>query len=441
MKHIATQTEWEYEMSIKILNFVRSELYLDLRYLDIALSALIPQADESLKTFATDGIYIKYSADQMLRIFKNNPKFLGRAYLHSVLHCIFSHLWLIKNRDQILWNIACDIAVEYTIDCIDKPSTRRILTWCRQQMYEKLKNSPFGISAGVIYQIIEELDDEQLLTLQTEFYTDDHSWWPAQTQHNTAGQSAKDQWNKIARQTQLHQDQHGGDTTNSEYLMTAQIKSSRSRRSYSSFLKKFSVLREELRCDPDEFDLNFYLYGLSLYGNLPLIEPIETREIQKIQEFVIVVDTSDSTSGSLVKSFLRETFHILHQRESFFIKCRTRLIQCDDQVRSDQLIEDLGHFDQLLEQFAVIGGGGTNFCPAFSYVEALIDSGIIHHLDGLLYFTDGRGVYPKKRPPYKTAFLFLEDFDEEKVPPWAMRLRLEPEEFTSINDHRHRRQI
>ncbi|MCI8448839.1 MAG: metallopeptidase [Eubacterium sp.] len=431
MKHVKTQTEWEYEMSVKILDLIRSELYLDLRFLDIALSALIPREDAALKAFATDGIYLKYSVSRTLCIFKDNPKFLGRAYLHSVLHCIFSHLWLAGNREQNLWNTACDIAVEYTIDCMDKPGTRRILTWNRQQMYNHLKNIPYGISAAVIYQLIEGFDEEHQLALQAEFYTDDHRYWPMQNQQQAAVQNAKDQWNKIARQVQIHQDQHGGDTTEGERLMEAQIKGGRSRRSYSSFLKKFSVLREELHCDPDEFDLNFYTYGLRLYKNMPLVEPVESREIRKIQEFVIVVDTSDSTSGSLVKNFLRETFHILHQRESFFAKCRIRLIQCDDQVRSDQLLEDLSHYDQLLDQFTIIGGGGTNFCPAFSYVEKLIHDGTIPRLDGLLYFTDGRGIYPKKRPSYQTAFLFLEDFDESKVPPWAMRLQLSAEEFIS----------
>ena len=42
------------------------------------------------------------------------------------------------------------------------------------------------------------------------------------------------------------------------------------------------------------------------------------------------------------------------------------------------------------------------------------------NLGGLLYFTDGKGIYPKKRPEYKTAFLFLDDYDESAVPPWAM---------------------
>jgi hypothetical protein len=50
----------------------------------------------------------------------------------------------------------------------------------------------------------------------------------------------------------------------------------------------------------------------------------------------------------------------------------------------------------------------------------------------LLYFTDGKGIYPAKKPDYKTAFLFLEDFEEENVPVWAIRMRLEEEEFSNV---------
>lgn len=60
----------------------------------------------------------------------------------------------------------------------------------------------------------------------------------------------------------------------------AQLKAEKSRQSYADFLRKFSVLREEMHADPDEFDLNYYTYGLRLYGNMPLIEPVESREVK-----------------------------------------------------------------------------------------------------------------------------------------------------------------
>ena len=54
----------------------------------------------------------------------------------------------------------------------------------------------------------------------------------------------------------------------------------------------------------------------------------------------------------------------------------------------------------------------------------------VSNLRGLLYFTDGMGTYPARRPGYDTAFLFLgERFDDANVPPWAMKVVMDEEEF------------
>lgn len=127
----------------------------------------------------------------------------------------------------------------------------------------------------------------------------------------------QNQWNKIARQTKMEQEMRGGETTDGEDLFLAQAAAEKSRRSYKDFLQRFSVLREEIGVDPEEFDLNYYTYGLKLYGNMPLMEPLESREVKKIREFVIAIDTSYSTSGTLVEQFLKETFSILTQKNSF----------------------------------------------------------------------------------------------------------------------------
>ena len=108
----------------------------------------------------------------------------------------------------------------------------------------------------------------------------------------------------------------------------------RERMDYREFLRKFSVLKEEMTVDPDSFDYNFYSYGLSLYGNMPLIEPQEWKEVQKVEEFVIVIDTSMSCSGELVKKFLEETYGVLSENDSFFRKVNIHIIQCDDQIQT-----------------------------------------------------------------------------------------------------------
>ena len=68
----------------------------------------------------------------------------------------------------------------------------------------------------------------------------------------------------------------------------------------------------------EEFDYVYYTYGLRLYENMPLIEPLEYKEVKRIREFVIAVDTSGSTSGDLVQKFLQKTYNILKTSESYF---------------------------------------------------------------------------------------------------------------------------
>lgn len=51
-------------------------------------------------------------------------------------------------------------------------------------------------------------------------------------------------------------------------------------------------------------------------------------------------------------------------------------------------------------------------------------------MKGLLYFTDGEGIYPVKRPVYDTAFVFVKDqYTDISVPAWAIKLILEPEQL------------
>ncbi len=423
MAHNVTQTEWEEEMSYKILGFLRNELYLDLRFMDMALSALIWKYDASLDTMATDGNFLYFSSEQLIRVFKKNSHYLNRLYLHSVLHCVYEHLFICGDRIRDTWNIACDIAVEYTIDSLDKPSTKRPLSWIRKQVYDEIEASGKKISAAVIYKELVDKEPDVLHSLRREFYTDSHIHWPKEEKMSAANKSIQNKWNKISRQSQMELEKNGEEQKDGSQILKEQIQAKKSRRSYREFLKKFAMLREELHCDPDEFDLNYYTYGLQLYHNMPLIEPLETREVMKIQEFVVVLDTSYSTNGELVKKFLEETYTILSDKHSFFADCHMHIIQCDDTVQSDDEIKNLAQLQKIVlrDKFELTGGGGTDFRPAFEYVNQLIKDGELKNMRGLLYFTDGKGIYPAKRPAYKTAFVFADEYEEKNVPPWAMK--------------------
>ena len=49
----------------------------------------------------------------------------------------------------------------------------------------------------------------------------------------------------------------------------------------------------------------------------------------------------------------------------------------------------------------------------------------LKHLKGLIYFSDGDGIFPNQEPDYETAFVFLgEPKENVKIPKWVLSLSL-----------------
>ena len=143
------------------------------------------------------------------------------------------------------------------------------------------------------------------------------------------------------------------------------------------------------------------------------------------------------TPTPLVHPFLEQTYNVLSESESFLKKVNIRILQCDEEVRSDVRIHSKKELEQYMEHFELTGGGGTDFRPAFAYVDRLIREKEFVNLKGLLYFTDGYGIYPRKKPSYDTAFIFCEeDYEDRNVPPWAIRLILPRQDLEPDNEMR-----
>ena len=66
----------------------------------------------------------------------------------------------------------------------------------------------------------------------------------------------------------------------------------------------------------------------------------------------------------------------------------------------------------------------------FGYVEQLAAEGEFENLKGLIYFTDGYGIYPAQMPAYDTIFIFLdENGDRPELPPWAIGIVLNEDDI------------
>lgn len=424
------QSERWRKIGREILFSARTELYMSLPFLDEAVSALTV-ADEGYDaaTLATDAKRLYFSGAWLAQQLEHARTAVNRAYLHTVFHCLLRHPAKTKNRDTPLWDLACDIAVESILDSLDyrclredKPSVRR------QNVYRRLREAMPVLTAEAIYRQFrrERLNSYDCATLARVFYVDDHTLWPA----SDDGEQDR-QWQQTAARTQtametvFNNQAAGGEAVREQLSVSAHPTTD-----YRAFLRRFAALREEVAIDADSFDYGYYAYGLRHYGNMPLIEPLETREVRKIEDFVIAIDTSMSTSGELVRSFLSCTYSLLKGSESFFRHINLRILQCDDQLRSDRRITNERDLRDYMEHFELIGQSATDFRPVFEHVDQLVSEGAFHHLRGIIYFTDGLGIYPKKRPRYDAAFVMLEgEAYPENVPPWGIRAILREAEI------------
>lgn len=202
---------------------------------------------------------------------------------------------------------------------------------------------------------------------------------------------------------------------------------------YADFLRRFATRREDMKINDDEFDYVFYTLGMDMYGDMPLIEPLEYQETERVREFVVAIDTSGSCAGNLVQNFIDRTFQILSETRESDGPVNMHIVQCDADIRQDTKITSLDELERLTQNFQVKGFGGTDFRPVFQYVDELINEGEFEDLRGVIYFTDGFGIFPKVPPDYDTAFVFIEDEGQARnVPPWAMKVVLKNEQLKTL---------
>lgn len=420
------------EICRDILKNSRNELYVSMRFLDVALSSLRPEPDFQAGTLGTDGEALYFTPDWLIQAFLNRRVLINRLYLHELLHCLFCHVWNGKNRNPRLWNLAADIAVESVIDELYQKALYMRPNSARREIYHSLKERKKVLTAEAIYRILENVPQEPgaIARMEQEFRLDDHSRWEDGKSRSGMTNRQK-QWEDLRRKMQTEMETISKESAADSQSLLEQLQvENRERYDYKTFLRKFSVLKEEMKVDMDTFDYIFYHYGMETYGNMPLIEPLETKEMKKIEDFVIVIDTSMSCKGELVKHFLEETYSVLSESERFFRRINVHIIQCDDRIQEDKVIHDSREMEAYLKEFTVKGLGGTDFRPPFAYVEQLRQAGAFTKLRGLLYFTDGYGLFPVRMPAYDTAFVFMkDDYKDVDVPTWAMKLIIDPEEF------------
>lgn len=421
------------ELTENIMTLARNTLMVHLRFMDRAISHLTLTCDGEIP-FATDGHALYYEPWTVLQRYQAEPNAVNRDMMHALLHCVFRHWFVGQDIDRARWDAACDAAVECAISDLHSPVLQSQREVNQLMTLEMLRREVGTMTAERIYRWLgeQDYDEDDLYRLRRELKADEHGLWYGGLDPEAERQQDVDDleqmWQDVSRRMQTELETMRQEAAG---ILVQNLRSlNRAKHDYTAFLRRFGVRGEVVRLSDEEFDNNYYTYGLSLYGNVPLIEPLEYREQKRIRDFVIAIDTSGSVKGDVVQSFIQHTHDILSRQENFFTKVNMHIIQCDDQIREDVHITSREEFQAYIKTMQIKGLGQTDFRPVFARVEELIRRRELTDLRGLLYFTDGLGTFPEKKPPYDTAFIIhTDDYHEVQVPPWAMHMVLTEDEI------------
>ena len=446
------------KLALDVLHLSRNTLLVNLRFLDMALSRF-EYVSYIESTYFTNGEFLIYNPQHVLKSYKTEKDAPVRDYLHIVMHCVFRHMFMNPALNRPLWDLACDIAVENVINELYLKSFDTNRAKYQQTEINKIKSKVKILTAEKIYSyLIDELTELQAAELRGYFYADNHEIWymtdieiedrfgietaagqngngngdgnadgEGQTYHIALNEMWKDISERMQTDLETFSKQQGDKAGGLVQNLKA---ANREKYDYTAFLRKFAVLGEAMKINDDEFDYIFYTYGLKLYDKMPLIEPLEYKEVKRIKEFVIAIDTSGSVSGELVQTFVQKTYNVLKSTESFFSKINLHIIQCDADIQEHVKITKQDEFDEYLKNMKIKGLGGTDFRPVFNLVDKLILDKEFTNLKGVIYFTDGYGDFPAQKPDYDTAFVFIDDeYNNPDVPAWAIKLVLQKDEI------------
>lgn len=412
----------------QILTLAHDDILIHLRFFDTALSRLTWKEALHTGCMATDGEICYYDPVFILKSYQQEPKLVTRCYLHMLLHCVFSHGFGYDKLEKDNWDLAADIAVENVILDMQLPGVTLEQDADAVRKLRVLREDIGSLTAERIYRYLKHTlltptEREELIRL---FRKDVHTLWVPREQLEIT----QEQWKKISERIKADLKSFTKMKSGAESLEKNLEETTRDRYDYSEILRRFTVMGEDITVSDDEFDYIYYMYGLEHYGNLPLVEPLEYKEAHKVREFVIAIDTSASCRGPIVQAFLQKTYSLLKSSGNFFHKINVHIIQCDNQVQNDTKITSDEEFETFLKYGKLNGFGATDFRPVFDYVEKLKTQGEFTNLKGLIYFTDGYGIYPEKMPGYDVIFAFLdEDENRGPVPPWSMKVILESDDL------------
>lgn len=354
----------------KKLEVSKAQCLMDQPFFATLLIRMPLKERNDIPTFATDGWFIYYNREFVETLSLDDTKFI---LLHEVLHPAFFHCTRRGHRDASLWNIAGDYAINpILIESGLRPPKKVLYNkdysgWTAEKIYDDiLENAEIVKMAGCM-----EGDCGG-----TGVFTDG-----GETEAQKAEVEAE--WNQrlvaAAEASKLRGTVPGAFEDYIKDFLDPKVP-------WHQTLRQYAI-------DQVKTDYN-WTRPLKKMIDEGVYLPSEQPE-DGISKAVVVMDTSGSIISypELVKQFGGEISAMLEEGliEEMY------LLNVDSKVQGVQL---LTKEDTPLGKIGIEGGGGTEFEPAFDWVE---ENNVYPSL--LIYLTDMYGSFPKTPPNYPVIWV------------------------------------
>lgn len=376
----------------------------------------------------TDGVKLYYHPKSVVQDYLIQRKRVMLQLFHILVHGLLGHYAKRQGQEEALFDAVADIKAAGLTRCLSSSwlpklpeKTWELLNWAQDKSLEACYLTPHTWT-----EVVEVRNRAQPLRV------DDHSAWFRRRdggQDNGGTALAASLWTVAAQQVAANMARRAQWGHVAGEISAVYRNTQASSVSYREFLQRFACNRERQMVDPDSINRIWYHVGLEQTGDIPFVEPEELMEDAEIIRLAVALDTSGSCCGEVMGGFLQELLAIL--RDSGRRRLSITLIQCDTEIQSVRTLSCDDSAAELMEIFQMEGGGGTDFCPVFAYLNQRQKEGAEEPIQGLLFLSDGCGEFPATPPPYPVAFLFPREpqldvwmLECDNIPAWVTKVSI-----------------
>ncbi len=353
--------------------------------------------DMNCETAATDGNKIIFGPSFLDDLYDDELEFI---MMHEILHVVLQHCFRTGQRDDMLFNIACDIVVNSNI----LYSNRGDLSSITLHKYgESMHLAPdsqegYNYTAEQVYEmLLQKHPDSGKSPLTSPGFLDDHTKWGSDQPDYIA-----DQWIKrLLDAGKAISIREGNDKRGRMPLCAQRIinELTKARTDWRSVLNDF--VQEEIT------DYSF-MPPDRRFMETPFFMPDYNEKEEHPEDILFMIDSSGSMSDDEITAAFSEVKGAIDQ---FGGKLKGWLGFFDAAVVAPRAFEDV----DTLKRIHPKGGGGTSFECIFKYVE--------HNMSDklpscIIILTDGYAPFPPERVAMGIPVLWLIDNDDI-TPPWG----------------------